>query len=41
MVRWQCVRCWPSKMDPLELNAKVNDRGIMTLTLVHDGITQV
>jgi phage tail-like protein len=40
-VRWQCIRAWPNKMDPLDFNAKGNDRGIMTMTLVHEGITQV
>lgn len=40
-IRWQCVRAWPSKVDPLDLNAKGNDRGIMAMTLVHEGVTQV
>jgi superfamily II DNA/RNA helicase len=40
-IRWQCVKAWPSKMDPVDFNAKGNDRGVMTLTLVHEGVTQV
>ena len=31
--RWQCDRAWPSKLDPVDFNAKGNDVAINTLTI--------
>jgi phage tail-like protein len=39
-VRWQCVRAWPSKCDPPDLNAKGTDVAITSLTLSHEGVRQ-
>ena len=31
--RWQCDNAWPSKLDPVDFNAKGNDVAINTLTI--------
>jgi phage tail-like protein len=38
--RWEIVEAWPSKYDPMDLNAKGNDVAIETLELVNEGVTR-
>jgi phage tail-like protein len=35
--RWNIVRAWPSKYDPVDFNAKGNEVAIETLEIVHEG----
>jgi phage tail-like protein len=39
-IRWQCVRAWPSNMDPTDFTAKGNDVAVMSLKLSHEGVRQ-
>lgn len=36
--RWEIVEAWPTKYDPMDLNAKGNEAGIETLEIVGEGI---
>lgn len=38
--RWEVVEAWPSKYDPMDLNAKGNDVSIETLELCNEGVTR-
>jgi phage tail-like protein len=39
--RFQITEAWPSKYDPMDLNAKGNDVSIETLELVNEGVERV
>lgn len=39
--RWEIAEAWPTKYDPMDLNAKGNDVSIETLELVHEGVVRV
>ncbi len=39
--RWEVVEAWPSKYDPMDLNAKGNDVSIETLELCNEGVVRV
>lgn len=39
--RWEIAEAWPTKCDPMDLNAKGNDVSIETLELVHEGVVRV
>lgn len=39
--RWNIINAWPTKYDPVDLNAKGNDVSIETLEIVHEGMTRV
>ena len=39
--RWQCFNAWPSKLDPVDFNAKGNDVGINTLTISCEEVKRV
>jgi phage tail-like protein len=36
--RFQIAEAWPSKYDPMDLNAKGNDVSIETMELVNEGV---
>jgi phage tail-like protein len=39
--RWEIVEAWPSKYDPMDLNAKGNDVSIEMLEIAHEGVKRV
>jgi phage tail-like protein len=39
--RWEIVEAWPSKYDPMDLNAKGNDVSIELLEIAHEGVKRV
>ena len=39
--RWEIVEAWPSKYDPMDLNAKGNDVSIEMLEIANEGVTRV
>lgn len=39
--RFEIEQAWPSKYDPMDLNAKGNDVSIETLELVNEGVVRV
>ncbi|RPJ86089.1 MAG: phage tail protein [Acidobacteria bacterium] len=39
--RWEIVEAWPSKYDPMDLNAKGNDVSIETLEICNEGVKRV
>jgi phage tail-like protein len=39
--RWEIAEAWPSKYDPMDLNAKGNDVSIEMLELVNEGVRRV
>ena len=39
--RFEIADAWPSKYDPMDLNAKGNDVAIETLELVNEGVQRV
>ena len=39
--RFEIAAAWPSKYDPMDLNAKGNDVAIETLELVNEGVQRV
>jgi conserved hypothetical phage tail region protein len=38
--RWEIAEAWPSKYDPMDLNAKGNDVSIEMLEIVHEGVVR-
>ena len=38
--RWEIAEAWPTKYDPMDLNAKGNDVSIETLELANEGVTR-
>jgi len=36
--RWEIVEAWPSKYDPMDLNAKGNDVSIEMLEICNEGV---
>jgi phage tail-like protein len=41
MARFNITEAWPTKYDPMDLNAKGNDVAIETLELVNEGVERV
>ena len=39
--RFNVVEAWPTKYDPMDLNAKGNDVSIETLEICHEGVERV
>jgi len=39
--RWEIAEAWPSKYDPMDLNAKGNDVSIELLEIAHEGVKRV
>ena len=39
--RWEIVEAWPTKYDPMDLNAKGNEVSIETLELCNEGVSRV
>ena len=39
--RWEIAEAWPSKYDPMDLNAKGNDVSIEMLEIVNEGVKRV
>jgi phage tail-like protein len=39
--RWEIVEAWPSKYDPMDLNAKGNDVSIEMLEICNEGVKRV
>ena len=39
--RWEIVEAWPSKYDPMDLNAKGNDVSIEMLEIANEGVKRV
>jgi phage tail-like protein len=39
--RWEIVQAWPTKYDPMDLNAKGNDVSIETMEIAHEGVKRV
>jgi phage tail-like protein len=40
VARFEITEAWPSKYDPMDLNAKGNDVSIETLELVNEGVVR-
>jgi phage tail-like protein len=40
VVKWTCLRCWPSEYSSGDLDAQANDVDVETLTLQNEGIKE-